>query len=202
VFPPTSCWLGFAPFVLVFAFGVTVGRWRAVLIPAGLFLLSLPFTQDVGDVVSVGTTFVAVTALGVGVRLAVEQTARDYRGIRWQTAVVVSGYVAVMSGFMAYAAWLETDDSAAAGTIASVAGTIAFLAAQFLVGVVLGRWRAIFLAAILPILAIPVPTPEDAYEPLPLWFGLLIFAPFIAALIGAGVGARRLWERWRSPAVV
>jgi hypothetical protein len=188
-------WLEFAPFILVFAFGATVGRWWAVLVPAALLLVSLPFTQDVGDFVSVGTTFVAGTALGVGVRLAGAQTARDYRGVRWQTALVVLGYVAAMAGFMAYAASLETDDSA-------VAGTIAFLAAQFLVGAALGRWRAIFLVAILPVLAIPVPTPEDAYEPLPLWFGMLIFAPFIAALIGTGVGVRKLWERWRSPAMV
>jgi hypothetical protein len=187
-------WLEFAPLVMAFAFGLTVGRWWAVLIPAGLLLVSLPFTLDVGDFVSVGSSFVAMTALGVGVRLAGRQTARDYRGVQWQTVLVVFAYVAVMGGFMVYAASLETDDSA-------VAGTVAFLVLQVLVGLALGRWRALLLVALLPILAIPVPTPEDAYEPLPLWFGMLIFAPLIAALIAAGVGARKVWNRLRSPAV-
>lgn len=105
--------------------------------------------------------------------------------------LVVAAYVAVVGILLAYAATLDVEDS-------FVAGTVAFLVLQVLVGLVLGRWRALFLVAILPILAIPVPTPEDAREPIPLWFGMLIFTPLIAGLIAAGVGARKVWNRWRS----
>jgi len=38
------------------------------------------------------------------------------------------------------------------------------------VGFAIGRWWAILLVSLLPILAIPVPRPEDAYEPFPMWF--------------------------------
>jgi hypothetical protein len=188
-----SPWAGYFLGILCLGLGVAVGKWWSLLIPALLLLILSPF-YGLGDALSAGTAFVAITALGVGLRLAIAQTSRDYRDIDQRTVLVVAAYVTAVGILFAYAATLDVEDSV-------LAGTVAFLVLQVLVGLALGRWRALLLVALLPILAIPVPTPEDAYEPLPLWFGMLIFAPLIAALIAAGVGARKVWNRLRSPAV-
>jgi hypothetical protein len=180
----------YLPLALAFGVGLALGRWWALFIAAAFLVAWIPFV-GIGDVFSAATAFLGATAVGVGVRLAVAQTSRDYREIRLRTVLVVAAYVAVVGILLAYAATLDVEDS-------FVAGTVAFLVLQVLVGLVLGRWRALFLVAILPILAIPVPTPEDAREPIPLWFGMLIFTPLIAGLIAAGVGARKVWNRWRS----
>jgi len=180
-------WASYLPFVLLFGFGAAIGRWWAVPIPASLVLSSIPLI-GIGEAFSAATSFAATTALGVAVRAAAIQTRRDFHAVRTRTVLVVLAYLAAMGGFMAYAATLDAGDDA--GT-----ATVAFLGVQVLVGLVIGRWRALFLVAFLPILAIPVPTPEDAYEPLPLWFGMLIFSPLMAVLISLGVAARQLWER-------
>jgi hypothetical protein len=78
----------------------------------------------------------------------------------------------------------------------------ALLAVQFLTGFAIGRWHALLLLPLLPLLSIPVPVPEDAYEPVPLWFVMLFYiGPLAAVLMLAGIGARKLWDRRRSPEV-
>jgi len=68
-----------------------------------------------------------------------------------------------------------------------------------LVGFAIGRWWAVLLVFLLPVLALPVPTPTDAYEPIPMWFAMLYFGvPFGALLIAAGVVARKLCA-WHWP---
>ena len=59
----------------------------------------------------------------------------------------------------------------------------------------IGRWWAVGLVLLLPILAIPVPTPEDAYEPLPMWFAMFYFGILVClVLIAAGVAVRKGWN--------
>lgn len=55
------------------------------------------------------------------------------------------------------------------------------------------RWSALFLPALAIVIAVPAGTPVRGEDPLPIWFGIatLIALPG-AALIAAGVGARRL----------
>jgi hypothetical protein len=75
---------------------------------------------------------------------------------------------------------------------------LAVLAAVHLVsGFAIGRWPALLLPLLLVLLAIPVPTDPEAYEPIPLWFVLLFwFAPLGVGVLALGVGARRLLGRW------
>ncbi len=79
---------------------------------------------------------------------------------------------------------------------------VALLAVQFMAGFAIGRWPALLLLPLLPLLSIPVPVPEDAYEPFPLWFVMLAYiGPVAAVLMLGGIGARKLWSRQRSPVV-
>ena len=83
--------------------------------------------------------------------------------------------------------------AAAAGEGGGAIVLLGLVALQPAVGFAIGRWRAILLVSLLPILAIPVPRPEDAYEPFPMWFTmLLVGVPVGAVLIAAGVAVRKV----------
>lgn len=78
---------------------------------------------------------------------------------------------------------------------------VALAVMQVAAGVALG-WRAFLLLPLLVMLSIPVPVPEDAYEPMPLWFAMLYLGISISApLMAIGMGARAAWNHWRSHAV-
>ena len=88
--------LEYVPLVLAFAFGVVVGRWWALFITGAIVVLCIPLSGD--DPLSIGIAFLGLTALGVGVRVAIAQTSRDYRDIRLRTVLVVAAYVAAGVG--------------------------------------------------------------------------------------------------------
>jgi peptidoglycan/LPS O-acetylase OafA/YrhL len=63
-------------------------------------------------------------------------------------------------------------------------------------GIAVARWWALALPILPIVLALPLGYPEaNRGEPLPIWFGLLLAAPFAVALIAVGVGGARLVAR-------
>jgi hypothetical protein len=61
---------------------------------------------------------------------------------------------------------------------------------------------AFLLLPLLVLLSIPVPVPEDACEPMPMWFAMLYLGiPIAAPIMAIGMGARAAWNHWRSHAV-
>jgi hypothetical protein len=108
----------------------------------------------------------------------------------------IASYLSVVVAFMLWAAI----GPFYAG--ASLVALIALAAVHPVVGFVIARWPAILLAVLLPVLAVFVPTPEDAREPIPMWFVMLIIGwPVGSALIMAGVGVGKVRGSWRSRAV-
>ena len=106
----------------------------------------------------------------------------------------IASYVAVVVAFMLWAA---------VGPFAHGMGFImlAFLAAlHAVVGFTIGRPWALGLVLLVPLLALPVPVPEDAYEPIPMWFAMLYFGiPVGLVLVGLGLIARVFCDWLRSP---
>ena len=73
---------------------------------------------------------------------------------------------------------------------------------QPIVGFAIGRAWALSLVLLLPLFGLPVPVPEDAYEPFPMWFVMLyVGIPIGLVLIGIGIVGRKLWD-WRDRAEV
>lgn len=94
-------------------------------------------------------------------------------------------YALLYGAFVLSAGSLDGEPLAAAAYVA-----LALL--QVVAGFALG-WRAYLLLPLLPLLAIPVPVPEDAYEPFPLWFVMLYLGlPIAAVLMTPGVVLRAL----------
>jgi hypothetical protein len=113
-------------------------------------------------------------------------------------ALSLAVYVAVVAVFMLWAAGSGTDDGV-------VPALMLFLLVGIhpVVGFAIGRAWALSLVLLLPLLGLPVPVPEDAYEPFPMWFVMLYLGmPIGLVLIGAGVVGRKGWDRWRSPEVI
>jgi hypothetical protein len=119
--------------------------------------------------------------------------------VRYRRSIAIGSaalYLGSLIAFIAYW-WHELDSDANI-----YEPLVALLAVQFVTGFAIGRWRALFLLPLLPLLSIPVPVPADAYEPLPLWFVMLAYiGPVAAVLMFAGIGARKLWNGRRSPVV-
>ena len=92
---------------------------------------------------------------------------------------------------------------AAAGPYGEVISPVALFilaAAHPVVGFAIGRIWALTLVLLLPLLGLPVPTPEDAYEPFPMWFAMLYFGiPIGLVLIGLGLIGRVTWDWRRKP---
>jgi hypothetical protein len=100
-------------------------------------------------------------------------------------------YVGSLISFIAH--WWHGLDSDEAYSIWAL---VALLTVQFVAGLGIGRWHALLLLPLLPLLSIPVPVPEDAYEPFPLWFVMLAYiGPVAAVFMAAGIGARKLGEK-------
>ena len=119
--------------------------------------------------------------------------------VRYRRSIAIGSaalYVGLLVVFIAY--WwheLDSDDN-------FYSPLVALLAVQFVTGFAIGRWHALLLLPLLPLLSIPVPVPEDAYEPFPLWFVMLAYVgPVAAVLMLAGIGAGKLWNRRRSSVV-
>ncbi len=67
-----------------------------------------------------------------------------------------------------------------------------FVLLGFVVGLLVGRWWALLLAALVPVAY--VPAGEDA-DGAPEWaWALILLVPFAALGIAAGVTARRAWR--------
>ena len=108
----------------------------------------------------------------------------------------IAGYMAVVVAFMI---WAAIRPSSAGAWLAALT---VLTAIHPVVGFAIARWPAIVLAVLLPVLAVFVPTPEDAREAIPIWFVMFVIGwPVGSALIMAGVSVGKAWERRRSPAV-
>ena len=114
--------------------------------------------------------------------------------VRYRRSIAIGSaalYVGLLMVFIAYY-WRAVDLDEDVSNWALVA----LLGVQVLAGFAIGRWHALLLLPLLPLLSIPVPVPEDAYEPFPLWFVMLAYVgPVAAVLMLAGIGARKLGEK-------
>ena len=109
----------------------------------------------------------------------------------------IASYVAVVAVFMVWAAVSGGDDGVVPELMLFV-----LIGIQPIVGFAIGRAWALSLVLLLPLFALPVPAPEDAYEPFPMWFVMLYFGiPIGLVLIGVGIVGRKLWD-WRDRAEV
>jgi hypothetical protein len=112
---------------------------------------------------------------------------------KWSIAGAAA-YAMLFEAFVIYV-WLLDGDWVASAALLGVA--LMQVVAGFLLG-----WRALFLLPLLVLLSIPVPVPEDAYEPMPMWFAMLYLGiPIAAVLMAVGIVARSLWSSWRSHSV-
>jgi hypothetical protein len=83
--------------------------------------------------------------------------------------------------------------------IAGWSGIVGFGLVHVAVGFAVNRGWALLLPLLAVAIALPAGYPSaNRGEPLPLWFGALIWAPVNISLIAIGVGARRLLERRRT----
>ena len=81
----------------------------------------------------------------------------------------------------------------------AVLGVLA--AAHVAFGFGIREWPALLLPIAVLLLAIPAGYPESQFsEPLPVWFGQLVMAPFETLLIAAGLGIRAFADRRRAVA--
>jgi hypothetical protein len=114
--------------------------------------------------------------------------------VRYLVSIAI--YTAVVGIYMLFAAVGPENE------VVVVAGLAALIAVHPFLGYAIGRWWAIVLVALLPVLGIPVPTASDCgggCEPLPMWFGMLYLGlPVGATLIAIGVGWRKALQRPRS----
>ena len=114
--------------------------------------------------------------------------------VRYRRSIAIGTaalYVGLLMVFIAYY-WRAVDLDEDVSNWALVA----LLGVQLLAGLAIGRSHALLLLPLLPLLSIPVPVPEDAYEPFPLWFVMLAYiGPVAAVVMLAGIGARKLGEK-------
>jgi predicted membrane protein len=169
--------------------GAAIGRWWALALPIVPAILEVPLaffappTAAIGELLSFG---IPVAAVGIGCRRAFDEFRREGRRLSVEAIVLVLAYTAGVGTLMLYAASLDSGEEFATSII------IAFFAGHALIGLALGRWRALLLILLLPILAIPVPVPEGAYEPLPLWYVMLVFGgPLATFAMATGIGLRK-----------
>lgn len=112
---------------------------------------------------------------------------------RWSIAVAFA-YAAIFGAFCLYVSSVDSD---AVLTAPLIALAVMQVAAGFILG-----WRALLLLPLLVLLSLPVPVPEDAYEPMPMWFAMVYLGiPIAAPLMAIGMGGRVVWDRWRLRAV-
>ena len=179
--------------IATLAVGLFVGRWWSVLLPLAVALLSLPaelIGSFTGGVLPEG---LGVAALGVGLRKGVDATRREGWRLSLTAVELVIAYVALAVALMVYLAATVDEDESLVWLIA------VFLVGHTAFGLAFGRWRSLALVLLLPLFAIPVPVPEDAYEPLPLWFGMILYgAPLAALAMAVGIVVRRAFGWWTS----
>jgi hypothetical protein len=73
---------------------------------------------------------------------------------------------------------------------------VCFGAVNLVTGLLVARWWALLLPVLAVILSLPAGFPDaNKGEPLPIWFGLVVFSPVAFALIAVGVGAARHGRR-------
>jgi hypothetical protein len=102
--------------------------------------------------------------------------------------VAAAAYIAAMLFFI----YAIADRSIGYGSDAVGIAAVAALALVHLATGFGGRWWLIVLPLAAVALAFPAGSPAKGYEPLPIWFGLAIFAVPGAALIAIGVVAARI----------
>jgi hypothetical protein len=114
----------------------------------------------------------------------------------------IAGYAVVVCLVMAITA--ASGGEVGGGGVGAWIIVAALITLHLAVGFAVGRWSALWLVVLLPILAIPVPTATDCgdgCEPWPMWFGMLYLGvPVGATLIAIGVGWRKTLRRPRSGA--
>jgi hypothetical protein len=113
--------------------------------------------------------------------------------VRYRQSIAVVSYLAASAVWVYYLLDRQV-------FFGNPAGDLAILGAVALVhvgsGYAVGRWWALSLALLPSLMAIPLGYPStNLGEPLPIWQGLLGWAPVGMVLIAVGVGMRRLGPR-------
>jgi hypothetical protein len=116
--------------------------------------------------------------------------------VRYSQRIAVIAYLSLQLLWV-----VGVDRSVSYGSDGATAVVLSVLAlANVGLGLATGWWGAPTLPFLTLVLAIPFGTPEgNLHEPLPIWFGVLLFAPVEAVLVALGVVLRKSWERFRSP---
>jgi hypothetical protein len=154
-----------------------------------------PFLAPVGDLA--GDLREEPALLGAG-----EPRTNSFHGL---THISIMLYIAIVRYSLSIAPFLGLVVVAAdqQGFFTNDAAVMACLVlAPMALGAVTGRWWALCVPLVAALVAIPFGLPNAAEgEPFPTWFNLLFVSPVLIALVAAGVGGRKLWNRWREAAV-
>jgi len=104
-------------------------------------------------------------------------------------------YLACMAGFVYGIAEQQVGYGSDVTNVVVLGGLVVL---QVATGWGAAHWWAVPLPAVAVLIALPAGYPDDLRgEPLPIWFGLAVFAPIGALLIATGVGAARLLRQSR-----
>lgn len=115
--------------------------------------------------------------------------------MRYRQSIAVVSYL-VISAVWVY--WLLDKQVSYGNPAADWALLACFAALHVAVGLGTGRWWATVLPLVPLAMALPLGYPADGRgEPLPIWVGLLFWAPVGAFLLALGVGCRLLGRRWK-----
>ena len=178
--------------LICIAGGLLVGRWWVLAVPLVVLTFVLP-VERIFPLTFPDPYLLLATALGVGLRAVAGPLVRARGRVRLDGPSVAGLvlYVVSSAGFVGLALLGSPD-------VPFMLALSALAVVHLLCGFAIGRWSALLLPLLLVVLAIPVPTDPDAYEPIPLWFAMLFwFAPIGVAVLALGVGARRVVARWR-----
>jgi hypothetical protein len=115
--------------------------------------------------------------------------------MRYRRSIAVASYLALA---LVWVYWILDRQLFFGSDAASLLGLALVVIAHLILGWIVKRWWAVLLPFLPVLLAAPLGYPSaNRGEPLPLWLGLLLWAPAEVALVVAGVGLEAVYARMR-----
>ena len=119
--------------------------------------------------------------------------------VRYERSIAVAAYYALM---LVWLFWVVDRQVFFGEPVRDTLAAASVLVVQVLAGLAVARWWALLLPVPVVLIAIPLGYPStNLGEPLPVWFGLLVFSPVALAAIAGGIGGRKIWQRRNEPEV-